>query len=76
MYNDVSKKATMKYIKENLEEVRFRVRKGEKERYKAHAEQRGKSLTALIIDLLEQDIRSADSENKGADNDNSNEGGL
>lgn len=64
MYNDVSKKATMKYIKENLEEVRFRVRKGEKERYKAHAERRGKSLTALIVDLLEQDIQNADNENK------------
>ena len=64
MYNDVSKKATMKYIKENLEEVRFRVRKGEKDRYKAHAERRGKSLTALIIDLLEQDIQNADNENK------------
>lgn len=63
MYNDVSKKATMKYIKENLEEVRFRVRKGEKERYKAHAERRGKSLTALIIDLLEQDIQSTKNEN-------------
>lgn len=63
MYNDVSKKATMKYIKENLEEVRFRVRKGEKERYKAHAQKRGKSLTALIVDLLEQDIQNADNEN-------------
>lgn len=64
MYNDVSKKATMKYIKENLEEVRFRVRKGEKERYKAHAERRGKSLTALIVDLLEQDIKNADNDNR------------
>lgn len=64
MYNDVSKKATMKYIKENLEEVRFRVRKGEKERYKAHAERRGKSLTALIVDLLEKDMQSADNENR------------
>lgn len=64
MYNDVSKKATMKYIKENLEEVRFRVRKGEKDRYKAHAEWRGKSLTALIIDLLEQDIQKADNEDR------------
>lgn len=64
MYNDVSKKATMKYIKENLEEVRFRVRKGEKERYKAHAERRGKSLTALIVDLLEHDIQNADKENR------------
>lgn len=64
MYNDTSKKATMKYIKENLEEVRFRVRKGKKDRYKAHAERRGKSLTGLIVDLLEQDIKNADYENK------------
>lgn len=50
----------MKYIKENLDEVRFRVKKGDKDRYKAHAERRGKSLTALIVDLLEQDIQSAE----------------
>lgn len=63
MYNDVSKKATMKYIKENLEEIRFRVRKGEKARYKAHAQRQGKSLTGLIVDLLEQDIKNANNEN-------------
>lgn len=56
MYNEKSKKATMKYIKNNLEEVRFRVKKGDKERYKAHAQKRGKSLTALIVELLERDI--------------------
>lgn len=60
MYNESAKKATMKYIKENLDEVRFRVKKGDKDRYKAHAERRGKSLTALIVDLLEQDIQSAE----------------
>ena len=57
MYNESSKRATLKYIKENLEEVRFRVKKGVKDRYKAHAEKRGKSLTALIVDLLERDIK-------------------
>ena len=56
MYNEKSKKATMKYIKNNLEEVRFRVKKGDKERYKEHAQKRGKSLTALIVELLERDI--------------------
>lgn len=50
----------MKYIRENLEEVRFRVKKGDKERYKDHAERRGKSLTGLIVELLEQDIQNAD----------------
>lgn len=64
MYNESSKKATLKYIKENLEEVRFRVKKGEKDRYKAHAENRGKSLTSLIVDLLERDIKEYSDENK------------
>lgn len=48
----------MKCIKENSEEVRFRARKGKKDRYKAHAERRGKSLTGLIVDLLEQNIKT------------------
>ena len=30
---------------------------GDKERYKAHAEKQGKSLTALIVDLIEADIK-------------------
>lgn len=64
MYNESSKRATLKYIKENLEEVRFRVKKGEKDRYKAHAENRGKSLTSLIVDLLERDIKEYSDENK------------
>lgn len=64
MYNESSKRATLKYIKENLEEVRFRVKKGEKDRYKAHAENRGKSLTSLIVDLLERDIKEYNAKNK------------
>ncbi len=57
MYNENQNKATQKYQKENLEQVRIWVRKGEKDKYKAHAEAQGKSLTALIIELLEQDIK-------------------
>lgn len=64
LYNESAKRATMKYIRENLEEVRFRVKKGDKERYKAHAERQGKSLTGLIVDLLEQDIQNAESKNR------------
>ena len=62
MYNESSKKATLKYIKENLEEVRFRVKKGEKDRYKAHAERIGKPLRRLIMDLIEADIKRVDEE--------------
>lgn len=34
-------KATQKYIKENLEEIKFRVKKGEKDRYKDAAKKSG-----------------------------------
>jgi hypothetical protein len=33
---------------------------GDKERYKAHAESKGKSLTALIVELLEDDIKKSE----------------
>lgn len=56
-YNQARNKATQKYHKEHLEIVSLRVRKGERERYKAHATKRGKSLTALIVELLERDIQ-------------------
>lgn len=56
MYNESSKKATIKYMRENLEEVRFRVKKGEKARYKEYAKSKGKSLASLIVELLESEM--------------------
>ncbi len=64
MYNERSKKATIKYMKEKRENLNINLPIGAKERYKAHAERRGKSLTGLIVDLLERDIQSADNENR------------
>lgn len=40
-YTQAQNKATQKYIRENLEEIKFRVKKGKKERYKAAAEKSG-----------------------------------
>ena len=54
MYNEASKKATIKYIKENLEEVRFRVKKGEKDRYKKLAESAGMSLAEFLNTAVEE----------------------
>lgn len=54
-YSEAQKRATMKYIKANLEEIKIRVPKGKKEEYKAKAESAGKSLTQYIIDLVEED---------------------
>lgn len=64
MYNESAKKATMKYMKDKRENLNINLPLGAKERYKAHAERRGKSLTGLIVELLEQDIKSTDSENR------------
>lgn len=52
---EAQKKATIKYMKENLEEIRFRVRKGKKEEYRDKATKKGMSLSAYIIYLLEKD---------------------
>lgn len=54
MYNESTKKATMKYIADNLEEVRFRVRKGEKDRYKQLAASAGMSLAEFLKRAIEE----------------------
>lgn len=54
MYNQAQNKATQKYIKKNLEDVRFWVKKGEKDRYKQLAEHHGLSLAELIRKAIEE----------------------
>ena len=56
MQTDASKKAVAKYHSK-LDEIKVRVPKGERERYKQHAESKGKSLNALIIELLNKDMK-------------------
>lgn len=56
MQSESSKKAVAKYHAK-LDEIKVRVPKGERERYKQHAESKGKSLNALIIDLLNEDMK-------------------
>lgn len=52
-YSEAQKKATIKYLKNNYDEIKVRVQKGEKDRYKAIAESQGKSLNQLINEYLE-----------------------
>lgn len=56
-YDEKAKERTMRYMKENRDKLTLNLPKGDKERYKAHAEQRGKSLTELIVELIENDIK-------------------
>jgi len=42
-------RAVSKYMKENYDELKVRMPKGEKEKVKAFAEQHGESLNAFVI---------------------------
>ena len=58
MYNEKAKARTMRYMREKRENLNINLPLGDKNRYKAHAAARGKSLTALIVELLERDIEN------------------
>lgn len=55
-YDEKAKARTMKYMKEKRDKLTLNLPLGDKERFKAYAESKGKSLTALIIDLIEADM--------------------
>lgn len=59
-YDEKAKARTMRYMKENRDKLTLNLPLGDKERYKAHAERQGKSLTALIVDLIEADIKATE----------------
>lgn len=55
-YDEKSKRRTMKYMKEKRDKLTLNLPLGDKERYRAHAQSKGKSLTGLIVELVEKDI--------------------
>lgn len=54
MYSKATNKAVQKYCKANYDNITVRVPKGKREVYKEYAESQGKSLNALIIELLNE----------------------
>ena len=50
-------KAVSKYMKENYDELKVRIPKGEKETIKAHAGAQGESLNGFINRAISQTIR-------------------
>ena len=54
MYNDKQNKRAQRYIKENYEQLSIRLKKGERERYKALAERLGLSVNQLFIKAVEK----------------------
>ena len=53
-YTDAQNRATQKYIKENLEEVRFRVKKGEKVVLQNAAKEAGQSMAQYVIQAINE----------------------
>lgn len=49
-----SKNAIKKYIAEKTDDIRLRVPKGTKDRWKAYAEAKGISLTKFVVQVVEQ----------------------
>ena len=55
-YSQSQNKATQKYIKNHLENIMVRVKKGEKDYFKAAAEQCGLSLNKFIVTAMIEKI--------------------
>ena len=55
-YTEAQKRATMKYLKEKTDDIRLRVTKGTKERWKRYAELTGKSMTVYVCDAVDRQI--------------------
>lgn len=56
MYNESQKRATAKYMRENLDDIKIRVKKGERDRYKALASRLGLSVNQLFVQAVENYI--------------------
>lgn len=59
MYNEKSKIATNKYMKEKRDKLTLDFPKGYKDRYRLHAANKGLSLNKLIMQLLDADIKAS-----------------
>ena len=54
---DARRKASAKYLKESVEDVRIRVPKGQKAVIKNHAEQQGESMNAFVIRAIDETMQ-------------------
>ena len=54
---DARRKASAKYLKEAVEDLRIRVPKGQKAVIKNHAEQQGESMNAFVIRAIDETMQ-------------------
>lgn len=57
-------KAVAKYMKNNYDEIKVRVQKGDRQKIAQYAEEKGMSLNAYIKDLIYKDIEDKEREEK------------
>lgn len=55
-YTQARNRATQKYQREHLEQIAIRVKKGEKEKYKAAAEKAGMPFSKFILQAMDEKI--------------------
>lgn len=67
-YDEKSKERTMRYMKDKRDKLTLNLPLGDKKRYKEHALKRNKSLTSLIVDLIEKDIAEYLENNSSSNN--------
>ncbi|MCM1245115.1 MAG: hypothetical protein NC293_05645 [Roseburia sp.] len=53
-YTEAQKKASIKYITEKTDDIRLRVKKRLKEKYKSEADKRGISMTQFIVAAVDE----------------------
>lgn len=56
-YTEAQKKASIKYMAEKTDDIRLRVPKGLKDKYRSEAKKRGVSMTQFIVNCVENEIK-------------------
>lgn len=54
---EARRKASAKYLKETVENIQVRVPKGDKQKYKDHADKMGESLNSFVIRAMNETIQ-------------------
>jgi len=57
-YSESQKRASIKYMNANTDDIRLRVPKGTKESWRTYANKQGMSMTHFIIQLVNEQIRN------------------
>lgn len=60
---DARRRASAKYLKESVEDIRIRVPKGQKAVIKAHADQQGESMNQFVIRAINETMERDNSGN-------------